>query len=78
MKDGLNNKISLDASGENKYSYKRSSSGLSGGAITGIVIACVIALAGVSISIILLRKHTPHLENTTAIDLKNESSMEKI
>ena len=78
MKDGLNNKTSLVASGENKYSYKRSSSGLSGGAIAGIVIACVVVLAGVSIAIILLRKSTPHLENTIAIDLKNESNMEKI
>ena len=56
-----------------RYTYSKSSSGLSGGAIAGIVIACVVALAAASIAAILLRKPTPPVNNTTIVDLKTET-----
>ena len=57
----------------NKYTYTQSSSGLSGGAIAGIVIACVVALAAASIAAIMLRKPSPPIDNTTIVDLKQEN-----
>jgi len=57
----------------NKYTYSKSSSGLSGGAIAGIVIACVVALAAASIAAIMLRKPSPPVDNTTIVDLKTET-----
>ena len=60
-------------SGGSRYSYSKSSSGLSGGPIAGIVIACVVALAVASIADIMLRKPTPQVDNTTIIDLKTET-----
>ena len=56
-----------------RYTYSKSSSGLSGGAIAGIVIACVVALAAASIAAIMLRKPTPPVDNTTIVDLKTET-----
>ena len=50
--------------------YRKSSSGLSGGAIAGIVIACVVALAAASIAAIMLRKPAPPIDNTTVVGLK--------
>ena len=57
----------------NRYTYSKSSSGLSGGAIAGIVIACVVALAAASIAAIMLRKPSPPVDNTTIVDLKTET-----
>ena len=57
----------------NRYIYNKSSSGLSGGAIAGIVIACVVALAAASIAAVMLRKPTPPVDNTTIVDLKTEN-----
>ena len=57
----------------NRYIYNKSSSGLSGGAIAGIVIACVVALAAASIAAVMLRKPTPPVDNTTIVDLKTET-----
>ena len=74
MKDALNNNTALNASGYNKYSYRKSSSGLSGGAIAGIVIACIAVLAGITILAFLLRRPKPPIDTTTVIDLKNEST----
>ena len=55
----------------NRYTYPKSSSGLSGGAIAGIVIACVAVLLAASIAVIMLRKPAPiPLENTTVVGLK--------
>ena len=53
--------------------YKKSSSGLSGGAIAGIVIACVVVLVAAAIAAIMLRKPSPPVDNTTVVDLKNEA-----
>ena len=57
----------------NRYSYSKSSSGLSGGAIAGIVIACVVVLAAASIAAVMLRKPSPPIENTTIVDLKTDN-----
>ena len=53
--------------------YRKSSSGLSGGAIAGIVIACVAVLVAASIAAIMLRKPTPPIDNTTVVDLKQDN-----
>ena len=54
----------------NNIMYRKDSSGLSGGAIAGIVIACVVVLAAASIAAIMLRKPTPPIDNTTVVGLK--------
>ena len=53
--------------------YKKSSSGLSGGAIAGIVITCVAVLIAASIAAILLRKPAPPMDNTSIANLKSEN-----
>ena len=63
----------ISPSAGNRYTYSKSSSGLSGGAIAGIVIACVVALAAASIAAIMLRKPSPPVDNTTIVDLKTET-----
>jgi hypothetical protein len=61
------------SAGGNRYTYSKSSSGLSGGAIAGIVIACVVVLAAASIAAIMLRKPSPPIDNTTVVNLKSEN-----
>jgi hypothetical protein len=55
--------------------YRKNSSGLSGGAIAGIVIACVVVLAAASIAAIMLRKPAPPIDNTTVVGLKTVENM---
>ena len=75
MGENLNGSEPVVSPSSARYSYNKSSSGLSGGAIAGIVIACVVALAAASIAAIMLRKPTPPTyDNTTDVDLKNEST----
>jgi hypothetical protein len=47
--------------------YKKSSSGLSGGAIAGIVIACAVVLIIVSIIAMMLRKPSVSIKNNSSI-----------
>jgi hypothetical protein len=54
----------------NTVNYRKSSSGLSGGAIAGIVIACVVVLIAAAVAAIMLRKpSTPPTDNTTVTNL---------
>ena len=69
MKDSTNT-TQITTTGSNRYSYNKSSSGLSGGAIAGIVIACVAVLLAASIAAIMLRKPAPPIDNTTVVGLK--------
>ena len=66
-----------DSSLNGVHNFSKSSSGLSGGAIAGIVIACVVALIALALAIILLRKpqNTKHLDNTTVSGLKTVENL---
>ena len=56
--------------------YKKSSSGLSGGAIAGIIIACVVVLLGASITVILLKVPSPTpIDNATATNLQSTDKL---
>ena len=73
MKDGGNDapiETPIDSGNNNNISYRKNSSGLSGGAIAGIVIACAVVLIAASIVAMMLRKPTPPLDNTTVVGLK--------
>ena len=74
MQDKDNDKTAIKAtSNEVKYT-KSSSSGLSGGAIAGIVIACVAVLVAAAIAAIMLRKPSTTIDNsTTAVELRNDN-----
>ena len=77
MRNWATNKTSVITSSQNHPINSKSSGGLSGGAIAGIVIGCVVALGGILALAIFLRKPSAPLDNTTGIDFKNEST-EKI
>lgn len=70
MKDFNTSDTDIITTGSNRYTYTKSSSGLSGGAIAGIVIACVAVLLAASIAAIMLRKPSPPIDNTTVVGLK--------
>ena len=56
--------------------YRKSSSGLSGGAIAGIIIACVVVLIAAAVAAIMLRKPTPPpVDNTTVTGLQTVENM---
>ena len=55
--------------------YRKNSSGLSGGAIAGIVIACVVVLVAASIAAIMLRKPSPPIDNSTVVGLKSTDNL---
>ena len=56
--------------------YRKSSSGLSRGAIAGIVIACVVVLIAAAVAAIMLRKPTPPpVDNTTVTGLQTVENM---
>ena len=67
------NSNTFPVGGSSSRGYTKSSSGLSGGAIAGIVIACVVVLVAATIAAIMLRKPTPPMENTTVVDLKTDN-----
>ena len=67
--DLLNQTVSTPS--KTKYNYQKNSSGLSGGAISGIIVGCVVALLAATIAAIMLRKTTPPpSDNSTIVDLK--------
>ena len=70
--DGLPSELNADSAGSGNV-YRKSSSGLSGGAIAGIVIACVVVLIAAAVAAIMLRKPSPPIDNTTVVDLKQEN-----
>ena len=70
-----NNTETFDYYTKSSNKYKKNSSGLSGGAIAGIVIACVVVLVAASIAAIMLRKPSPPIDNTTAIGLKSTDNL---
>ena len=65
--------VTASNAGSSGSVYRKSSSGLSGGAIAGIVIACVAVLVAASVAAIMLRKPTPPVENTTVTNLQTEN-----
>ena len=73
MRDGETDTSEINTPTGSGHVYKKSSSGLSGGAIAGIVIACVVVLVAAAIAAIMLRKPSPPVDNTTVVDLKNEA-----
>jgi len=50
--------------------YRNSSSGLSGGAIAGIVIPCVVVAIAAAVAVIMLKKPSPPIDDTTIFNLK--------
>ena len=73
MKNKDDDSTSIKAQ-SSEVKYSKSSSGLSGGAIAGIVIACVVVLVAAAIAAIMLRKPSPPIDNsTTAVDLRNDN-----
>ena len=71
-----NAKIEIDDANSttinNHIVYRKNSSGLSGGAIAGIVIACAVALIAASVAAIMLRKPRvdPPIDNTSVVQLR--------
>lgn len=74
MKNWKENSIVISTRQGNRF-YSRSSSGLTGGAIAAIVIACVVAIIGASIAIIMFRKPTPPIDNTTVVELRSADNI---
>ena len=71
--DSLPSEINANSGSGSGSVYRKSSSGLSGGAIAGIVIACVVVLIAAAVAAIMLRKPSPPIDNTTAVDLKQDN-----
>ena len=68
-----NSFVTASNAGSSGSVYRKSSSGLSGGAIAGIVIACVVVLIAAAVAAIMLRKPTPPVDNTTVANLQTEN-----
>ena len=68
-----NEQINVGGGGSGSNTYRKSSSGLSWGAIAGIVIECVVVLVAAAIAAIMLRKSTPPVENTTVAELRTDN-----
>ena len=78
LKYGLDNEteIIINPAQVNQIIYRKSSDGLSGGAIAGIVIAGVAVIATISIITIVLikRKPKPPVDNTTIVDMNPDQN----
>ena len=66
MKEGFG-EINTGSEISNRLYSKKSGSGLSGGGIAGIIIACVVALVIASIVAIMLKKPKTRIQNTSSI-----------
>ena len=63
----------INANSRVSSTYRKGSSGLSGGAIAAIVIACVVVLIAEAVAVIMLKKPSPPIDNTTIFKLKQEN-----
>jgi len=66
--DGEQGKVVMEGSGGNKAYYRKNSSGLSDGAIAGIVIASAVALIVASVVAMMFRKSKP-IENVSSTNV---------
>ena len=73
MKSNSTQEVSFYTTSNNRYI--KTSSGLSGGAIAGIVIACVVVLVAASIAAIMLRKPSAPIDNSTVVGLKSTDNL---
>ena len=75
LKYGLDNETEIKIN-PSHINFRKSSDGLSGGAIADIVIAWVVIIAIISVIAFLLikRKTNPPVNNTTFVDLKTDSN----
>ena len=71
---GENGNVTLGESKTNPNYYRKNSSGLSGGAIAGIVIVIIVALVAVSILTLMLRKKSPEITQESTVGNLNFSS----
>ena len=63
----------INANSRVSRTYRKGSSGLSGGAIAGIVIPCVVVAIAAAVAVIMLKKPSPPIDNTTNFNLKQEN-----
>lgn len=71
----FNDTTPIIISSSNNIKYIKNSSGLTGGAIACIVIACTVVLAAASISYIMLSKKKTLIDNTTVVGLKTVDNL---
>ena len=74
MKEGFENDLVDINSAKNLFNKNDSSQGLSGGAITGIVLACLVALAAVAIIIVLCNRNPKPTEHASALEFYHSTS----
>ena len=60
----------INANSRVSRTYRKGSSGLSGGAIAGIVIPCVVVAIAAAVAVIMLKKPSPPIDDTTIFNLK--------
>ena len=76
MKEGFDNDLVDINSSKNLYNKNSSSRGLTGGAITGIVLACVVAVAAVTFIIVLCNQNPKPPAQASALEFYHSSSSE--